>query len=243
MSGRIPDWVLERHLVGERPKGFTEADLAADPTVPERLERMRAGNEEILKRHPPPVVAANVRARAEARNAELRPVMVRLVPAAIAAVLLVVVAPVVVRQMVQPGGPDLLTKGMEPHLEVLRKGPNGSEALAPGAAAQPGNVIQLRVIGAGAAYGVVVAMDGTGSAELLTPAALQLPRSGSLALPDALELDAKGPYERFILVTSDGTFEAADVLTAARKLGPDRSAPLELPSGLKQSSFLIVKGP
>jgi hypothetical protein len=132
---------------------------------------------------------------------------------------------------------------MEPHLEVLSKGEAGVVALAPGAKARPGNVVQLRIVGAGAAYGAVVAMDGTGAAELLTPGTLQLPHGGSLPLPDALELDDKGPYERFVLVTSDRAFETADVLAAARKVGADQVAKLELPSGLQQSSFLIVKGP
>src|SRR5262249_10188698 len=122
-------------------------------------------------------------------------------------------------------------------------GSNGSEALAPGARAGAGSVVQLRIVGAGAAYGVVVAMDGTGAAELVTPTAVQLPRSGSFALPEALELDARGPYERFILVTSDRAFEAAEVLAAARKVGTDQVAPLELPAGQKQSSFLLAKGP
>src|SRR5437764_15433826 len=114
MSGRIPDWVLERHLVGELPEGFSEADLAADPTVPDRLAALRASDADILQRHPPPVVAATVRARAEERRPARRPWMA-LVPIAVAAGLVAVVTPVVLRQLQSP---DILTKGLEPHLEV-----------------------------------------------------------------------------------------------------------------------------
>ncbi len=239
MSGRIPDWVLERHLVGELPEGFTAADLAADPTVPERLERLRASDAEVLQQHPPRVVAANVRARAEARSVERRPAMVmRLVPVAVAAAVVAVIAPVVMRQAQQP---DILTKGLEPHLEVLRAGSGGSVALEPGATVRPGDVVQLRVVGAGAKFAAVVAVDGAGAETVLTPTALHA--NGTFTLPDALELDAQGGLERFVLVTADRDFPMDEVLAAARKVGADRAAPLALPEGLKQSSFLLVKSP
>src|SRR6185295_16638122 len=93
VSQRIPDWVLERHLVGDAlPAGFTEADLAADPSVPERLEKLKASDAEILERHPPRVVAAQVRARAEERGRRARRPMMVLLPVALAGVAAVVIA-------------------------------------------------------------------------------------------------------------------------------------------------------
>lgn len=229
MSGRIPDWVLERHLVGELPEGFTEADLAADPSVPERLAKLKASDAEILERHPPRVVAAQVRARAEARRPARRTMMVLLPAVALAAVVVVVIA--------LPRQPDVLTKGLEPHLEVFRKGE--PQPLASGAVAHPGEVVQLRVVAAGAKFGMVVAVDGQGAPVPVTPNVLAL--NAAVTLPDALELDATGDFQRFILVTSDHAFEAAEVLAAARGLGRDPAAKLELPAGLRQSSFVILK--
>ena len=246
MTGkRVPDWALERYLVGELPPEFSEADVAADPTAQERLARLRASDEEILARHQPRVVAANVRQRAEERLVSGRPAMTRWVPIAAAAGLVAVVALVAARLQQQPDVPDILTKGLEPHLEVYRQGPGGNELLATGAVGRPGDVIQLRIVPAGAQFGAVVAVDSSGAATLVAPAqegpALELPRGRSLSLADALQLDAAGDLERFFLVTSDRPFQTGDVLAAAGKLGPGREVAMELPSGLKQSAFLIVK--
>jgi len=224
MSQRIPDWVLERHLVGELPKGFTEADLAADPSVPERLEKLKASDAEILERHPPRVVAAQVRARAAERGRRARRPMMVLLPAAVA------LAGVVAVVIALPRQPDVLTKGLEPHLEAFRKDAP-LQPLVSGAVGHPGDIIQLRVVPAGAKFGMVVAVDGEG-------APVQV---GALTVPDALELDATGQFERFILVTSDQPFEAAEVLNAARNLGKDPAAKLQLPAGMKQSSFVLLK--
>ena len=244
MSKRVPDWVLERYLVGELPPEFSEADVAADPTAQERLAALRASDEEILAKHQPRAVAANVRQRAEQRQAARRPAMTRWVPLAVAAGLVAVIVPVAMRLQQQP---DILTKGLEPHLEVYRQGPGGNELLATGAVGRPGDVIQLRIVPADARFGAVVAVDSSGAATLVAPAqegpALELPRGRSLSLADALQLDAAGDFDRFFLVTSDRPFQTGDVITAARKLGAgsSRDGAMELPSGLKQSAFLIVK--
>lgn len=240
MTPRIPDWVLERHLVGELPKGFTEADLAADPTVPERLAALQASDAEILGRHPPAVVAARVRDRADRRREERRTLTLRLVPVAVAAGLIAVVAPVVMKLQGQgQGQTDLRTKGLEPHLEVYRRGPNGNEALASGATGHPGDVIQLRVVPASARHGAVLAIDSSGASVLMPPR--DVSTGGSFALPDALELDAGGAFERFVLVTSDQPFQADVALSAARAAGSDPAAPLRLPASMKQASFVILK--
>jgi hypothetical protein len=231
MSQRIPDWVLERHLVGELPAGFSEADLAADPSVPERLAKLKASDAEILEQHPPRVVAANVRARAEQRRPARRTFMV-LAPAAALAVLVVAV-------VLAPRGPDITTKGLEPHLDVFRK--DEPQPLVSGVVGHPGDVVQLRVVPAGAKFGMVVAVDGEGAPIPVTPATL--PLKDAVTLPDALQLDATGAFQRFILVTSDQPFDAADVISAARSLGKDPAARLQLPAGMKQSSFVILKRP
>ncbi|HVE81282.1 MAG TPA: ActD protein [Myxococcales bacterium] len=240
MMPRIPDWVLERHLVGELPQGFTEADLAADPTVPERLAALRASDAEILDRHPPAVVAARVRDRDGRRREERRALTLRWVPVAAAAGLIAVVAPVVVLLQGPGQGPtDLQTKGLEPHLEVFRRGPDGNQALTSGATGHPGDVIQLRVVPASARYGAVLAIDSAGASVLMPPR--EISTGGSFALPDALELDASGAFERFVLVTSDQPFQADAVLEAARAAGADPAATLRLSPPLKQSSFVILK--
>jgi hypothetical protein len=229
MTGRIPDWVLERARVGELTEGFSVADLAADPSVPERLAKLRAEDEQLLERHPPRVVAAQVRERARRQREPIGRAAFRWVPVAVAAGVIAIVTPLAMRDQ---GRGDVLTKGLKAHLEVFRQGSN--EPLKEGAVARPGDVVQLRIVGAGARYGAVYATDGTRT-EVLTPDVLPLPPSGSVTLPDALELDAAGAFERFILVTSRRAFPPTEVLGAAGK------EPLVLPEGFTASTFQLVK--
>jgi len=246
MSQRIPDWVLERYAAGELPEGYRAADLEKDPSVQERLTALRQHNEDFLKRLPPAQVAREIRRRAE-RQAEAAAKPTWSIPRWTVALAAVCVAAVVIPSVLrQSGGDDeIRTKGLLPHLEVYRQAGNATEVLSPNAPAQAGDVLQLRIVGAGARFAAVVSVDGTGSVTPHAPqregAALALPSSGVQVLPNAYALDAAPRFERFILVTSDQPFDVAVVLSAARALGPDPTRPLALPEGLRQSSFLVKK--
>lgn len=244
MSQRIPDWVLERYAVGELPEGFRAEDIEKDPSVPERLAALRKSNAELLDRLPPAAVAREVRRRAErgaGRGAERTGSIPRWTVALAAACAVAIQLPVLSRH----GEDDTRTKGLLPHLEVYRQAGAQAEVLTPGAPAHAGDVLQLKVIGAQARFAVVVSLDGTGNVTLHAPRregpAVELPASGIQALPQAYALDEAPRFERFILVTSDQPFDASVVLSAARAVGADPSAPLALPSGLRQSSFVVRK--
>jgi hypothetical protein len=60
-------------------------------------------------------------------------------------------------------------------------------------------------------------------------------------MPNAYALDAAPRFERFVLVTSQKPFEVSVVLSAARAVGADPSAPLLLPPDLRQTSFVVRK--
>src|SRR5690242_9024009 len=96
MDTKIPDWKLERLVLGELP----QAELATlrqaveqSAELQERLAALEADNARILREHPAPVVAAQVRARAVSLS---RPRFTRwslmLAPALAAASVLVVVS-------------------------------------------------------------------------------------------------------------------------------------------------------
>ncbi|HLL55005.1 MAG TPA: ActD-like protein [Myxococcaceae bacterium] len=245
MSQRIPDWVLERHAAGELPEGFRPEDLARDPTVPERLAALRRSNAEVLERLPADAVAREVRRRAERSAAvPVRPSrrVAGWTVAFAAACLAVLVVPTFARR---EGDDGLRTKGLSPRLEVYRQAEPGAEVLGPNAATRAGDVLQLRVIGAGERFAAVVSLDGAGTVTLHAPSreggAVALPPSGLLAMPNAYALDAAPRFERFVLVTAQQPFDVSVVLSAARAVGADPSAPLLLPPGLRQTSFVVRK--
>lgn len=246
MSRHIPDWVLERFAVGQLPEGFTPEDIAQDPSVPERLAALQKSNAEILRTHLPAQVAREVERRygkSRPRAAAVRPWLPVLVPALVAAALVVALRP----RVSQPTAEVeiIRIKGLAPHLAVYRQAQSVAEALEPGAKVRAGDILQLEVVAPGARYAAVVSIDGAGAVTLHAPeregAAIELPETGVQPLPHAYALDNAPRFERFILVTAERPFDTGRVLDAARALGVDAAAPLGLPSGFQQSSFVVTK--
>ncbi|QAT88949.1 ActD-like protein [Corallococcus coralloides] len=182
-----------------------------------------------------------------------------LVPVLAAATLVVLVRPGASSQEQEArdpwpatGTPGVLeptrSKGLQPRLDVHRQSGTRTERLTDGAPAQAGDVVQLSYTAAGHAHGVILSVDGRGTVTPHLPApgdtSAPLERSGSHLLPRAYELDDAPGFERFFLVTSDTPFELEGVMAAARVLATSpeaRTAPLTLPTGLGQTSFLLEK--
>ncbi|WP_375755353.1 ActD-like protein [Corallococcus exercitus] len=140
------------------------------------------------------------------------------------------------------------SKGLQPRLDVHRQAATRTERLTDGAPAQAGDVVQLSYTAAGHAHGVILSVDGRGTVTPHLPApgdtSAPLERSGTHLLPRAYELDDAPGFERFFLITADAPFELDGVMAAARVLAASpeaRTAPLTLPTGLGQTSFLLEK--
>ncbi|RKG65269.1 ActD-like protein, partial [Corallococcus sp. CA054B] len=140
------------------------------------------------------------------------------------------------------------SKGLQPRLDVHRQAGTRTEHLTDGAPAQVGDVVQLSYTAAGHAHGVILSVDGRGTVTPHLPASgdtsALLERSGTHLLPRAYELDDAPGFERFFFVSSDTPFELEGVMAAARVLATSpeaRTAPLTLPTGLGQTSFLLEK--
>ncbi|NOK18212.1 ActD-like protein, partial [Corallococcus carmarthensis] len=140
------------------------------------------------------------------------------------------------------------SKGLQPRLDVHRQVATRTERLTDGAPAQAGDVVQLSYTAAGHAHGVILSVDGRGTVTPHLPAlgdtSVPLERSGAHLLPRAYELDDAPGFERFFLITADAPFELEGVMAAARVLATSpeaRTAPLTLPAGLGQTSFLLEK--
>jgi hypothetical protein len=249
MTARTPDWLVERLHAGDLPPdeaARVRAQLEAEGGLG-RLDALRASDAAFREAHPPGPALGEIRRRAGvlglARAAATRR---RLVPA-LAAVAAVALAVVLVPHRLDRGGTR--TKGGAPHLELHRQLRGGeAEALSAGAAVRSGDLLQLSYVAAGAAYGVVVSVDGRGAVTLHLPEgggrAVALRRGGAVALAHAYQLDDAPGFERFFLVTGRAPFDAALVLDAARRiaaLGSAETAPLDLPPGLAQQAMMLRK--
>lgn len=255
---RTPDWLLERIALGELPTeelASARARLLQEPDGAARLAALEADTAATLARHPPSGVAREVRSRLRVRRARgERPARrflpaLALVPALAAAALVLLARP----QAATPVGPETegevtRVKGLEPRLTVHRQHAEAAEALADGALAAPGDVVQLAYVAAGRAHGVILSVDGRGTVTLHAPesgaTSVPLAPSGTHALPGAYALDDAPGFERFFLVTADAPFALDEVLAAARSLAAGfeaRTSPLPLPSRYTQTSFTLEK--
>jgi hypothetical protein len=231
---------LEQRALGEtnKPDGAASEDA--------RLAALRASNEEILARYPARSVALRVRERLAAQRRRTAALLTgMLAPAAVAALLLVVVRPG--EDVLEHEDPDQTTiKGQKADVQVF--------ALKDGEPvhvheARAGDRVQLAIVPAGAPHAALVSIDGRGGVTLHFPAGADgktaVDARATLRLPDSFELDDAPAFERFILVTGDAPIDVAAVLAAARALAKDedarRTAPLSLPLTLAQTARTIEK--
>jgi anti-sigma factor RsiW len=260
----VPDLVLERYRLGELPDAEAEAlrhRLGSEPALVARLETLGASDAEIRRRYPPAWLAERIRERRREGKEAARP---RLalggrwpVPLALAAAasLLLVLAPRLVGPpgarpvggRPTPGESADRVKGLRPALEVFRKTPDGSEALADGARVGTGDVLRVGYRAAGRRFGVILSVDGRGAVTLHLPArgeeAAALDSAGRVLLDHAYELDDAPRFERFYLVTAAEPFAVAPVVDAARHLVvTPESTRLPLAAPLEQTTFLLRKG-
>ena len=96
---------------------------------------------------------------------------------------------------------------------------------------------------------MILSIDGRGHVTRHFPAddggPTALSRNKRIFLPNALELDDAPGFERFFLITSPEPIDVKAVLAEAVELAKDpnlaRRSELALPSGLKQTSVLLLK--
>jgi hypothetical protein len=252
----IPDWQLERYLLGEIPAAeaaTVREVLAGDQRARERVAWLERSNAEILERHPPREMVPGIRHRAAREGSPLergtRPLVRR--PALAAAVGAVAVAIgltfLTARRVAEPPAEGTRVKGLAPHLVLYREvGPAQAEPLAPGALARYHDVVQIAYQAAGRRYGAIVSIDGRGVVTRHLPAtgsrAAELRPGGPMPLPAAYELDDAPAFERFFLVAADEPFDVETVVAAVRRTAAGAGR-LDLPPALDQSSFVLRKEP
>ena len=243
MTRNIPDFVLERYRLKELPERSARAVelmMESDPAIRERLDALAASDAEIQEQYRSVFI--------HDRPAPSRRLVAGLATAAalgFAALLLVVALP---RMPQQPSDTERVkgTIGGRPSLALYRRTDTGSERLADGAVARPGDLLRVGYASAGRPYGLILSIDGRGAVTL------HLPPSGDRAVPltpgkmvlldAAYELDEAPQVERFYFVTGKEPFAAEPVVSAARRAAHGTvPEALPLPAGLEQVTFAIQK--
>lgn len=261
---KAPDLHVEKALLGELPAG---ASLPAGSEA--QIEALRADDAAVLDRYPARRVAAEVDRRLREEHEPRRMWQLAWAPAAIALALVVgwsmrPHAPIISGNGGDPivAGPDEITLkgGVQPELRIyLKRGdrPGQAERLRDGSPVRGGDVVQLAYLAAGRRAGVIVSIDGRGSATLhhppagatgttgATPASLQS-TGAEVPLPSAYKLDDAPRFERFFFVTAadPAKLDVQTIVGAARTLAQGPAAerdPLPLPPSLQQSSLRLRK--
>lgn len=272
MKRLIPDILVEQLLLDELDPA-TKESLLKDPEVLRRLDLLRASNAEILEQYPASEMAGRIEGRLRAaRNADTaaseRPPAERrrawpalrglhallhrrgFVPAvaAVAVVALVVgLLPLLLHGGMNPdAGTAVRIKGSGPVLRVYRETPRGVEHMKNGASASAHDLLQLSYVAAGAQYGMIFSIDGSGTVTLHypegSPLAARLDGGGEVALPHSYELDNAPRFERFYLVTSSNEFPVDEILNVARKAATaGKLSSITFPKGFAVSSFTVDK--
>ncbi len=267
MRPAVPDFVLERYQLGELPVAEREAlarRIDDEPELRQRLEALERSDLALRGRLAASRLTAHVRSRLESQPESTRASSVLsrrpwALPAGLAAAAAVAFAIGTRTLATAPPAPasasseeGIRLKGSRPALSLFRKTAQGSETLADGDAARPGDVIRVGYRSFGRRYGVIVSLDGRGSVTRHLPeagaAAAPLEGGDVVLLANAYELDDAPSWERFFFVTAEAPFEVAAVEDAARRAAAEAGraagpAPdgLALPKTLEQSAFLLTK--
>lgn len=254
----IPDWKLERYVLGELPKSEFDAiraRLPDDPHLRERIEALRRSDAELLEKYPPAWMARQMQQPELKRPANKMIGMSRwMAPALLFGAALVMTPMLFVANTdtVAPNGQvawnDTRIKGMEARLEVWRKTGDSAEKLAPRSTAQAGDQIQLRYTVPERCYGALVSVDGRGVVTLHMAgeggAARLLEPGKTITLGNAYQLDDAPRFETFFLITSPHEFDLAKTTQAlATRQNEQPPSVKDLPAGLGAVSFTLSKQP
>jgi hypothetical protein len=229
---QIPDITLERYRLGELPADDAariDDRVGREPALQARLAALERSDVEIRQAGllPAPTVTTP-RPFRRSRARWLIPAVAGLA----AALLVTFVAPRTAER------DDDRIKGLRPALALYRRTAAGSESLADGAVARPGDLVRVGYRAAGHAYGVIFSIAGRGNLTMHLPTAgdraARLARDATVLLDAAYELDDAPMWERFYFVTGDAPFVVTPIVDAVRHAAA-------LPRGLEQSTFSLQK--
>ncbi len=225
----IPDWKIERYLLGELPESEMTALKTLESENTEfrsQIEQLKKSNEELLEKYP-------AKRTAEKMYANLRKFAVikqknrwRAYLSACAALIMAATAMMTVffdKNAVETNLANSVVinedgtriKGLKAGLEIWRKTGKSTEKLANNSYVNAGDLLQVRYIAEKKCYGVILSVDGNGILTIHLSGrngkAAELEAGKVVSLENAYELDNAPKYETFYLITSTTEFSLAPI--------------------------------
>jgi len=220
----IPNWKIERYLLGELPAG----EMAALKTLENKniefcsqLALLRNSNEKLLAEYPAKEFAEKMQV---AKFKIIEPIKNRWLMPLSACAGLLFAATVLINifsgennsaQNVVINEDGTRVKGLKTDLEVWRKTADSVEKLSNGSEAKAGDLLQMRYIAEEKCYGVLLSIDGN---RVLTihlsgenGRAKELEAGKIISLENSYELDNAPKSEIFYLFTSKNEFALAPI--------------------------------
>jgi len=200
----VPDWKIERYLLGELPESeMTALKNLENEEFRLQIEQLKKNNEELLAKHPYKrkfTILSNM------------PDM----PARLAAIFAIcITALIAVLSTGNVYEEETRVKGLKTNLEIWRKTAEHTEELADNSEAKAGDLLQIRY-NALESYGTLLSLDGNGVLTVhLTGQngkAAHLEAGKTVSLENAYELDNAPKFEIFYLITANKEFELAPVM-------------------------------
>jgi len=200
----VPDWKIERYLLGELPESEMNAlkNLENDE-LRLQIEQLKNSNAELLAKHPYKrkfKVLSNV----------------PMVPMNLAAIFLLCASALMAILYSEDTYEDgTRVKGLKSGIEIWRKTAEQTEQLADNSEAKAGDLLQIRY-SATEPYGALLSLDGNGVLTIHLAGkngkAASLEAGKIVSLENAYELDNAPKFETFYLITASKEFELAPVV-------------------------------
>jgi hypothetical protein len=261
----IAEWKLERYLLGELSPEEMEIiriNIEQNPSLKLRVEALEKSNRDILERYPTTSMSRQILnriAQTQPAGAEKRGTRLSgfwplpALPVAAILILFVFLPTLLDRGDVDQIGIGQVEitriKGLDPQLILFRKTESGSERLEEYTPVSEHDLILIKYLPAGRAYGLIFSIDGRGTITRHFPdkgrLAEPLKKDGPVSLDFSYELDDAPDGEKFYFITSDSLFETETVFRAAKIAAIDFTGTevrsLELPEHLEEHTFTIRK--
>ncbi|MBI9104152.1 MAG: hypothetical protein JEY99_17175 [Spirochaetales bacterium] len=252
MENRIPDLYMEQQLLGELSPE-KESEIMNNPETHEKLKKLRASDEDILKKYPAGMMAGILQKKLEEEienekqetqkeglihdfRDHVKPTKVKIrkiIPLLAAAALAVtIILPLTMNRGNSPlpssmEEQGIRIKGLDSSLNIYRKNGGDVELLPNEERVKSFDLLQLSYISGGKKYGAIFSIDGNGFVTLhypdFTGASPELSGSGEVPLDFSYQLDDAPGFERFFFVTSDSYFSVSMVLESAARLADSYS--------------------
>jgi hypothetical protein len=196
----VPDWKIERYLLGELPE--SELDALKNLENEEfrlQIEHLKNSNEELLAKYP----------------YKRKFTVIPNVPIRLVAMFLICATAFIALLSSENIEEVTRVKGLKTSLEIWRKTAELTEELKDNSEAKAGDLLQIRY-SALEPYGALLSLDGNGVLTIHLAGkngkAAHLEAGKIISLENAYELDNAPKFETFYLITANKEFELAPVV-------------------------------